>query len=57
MCSNPMAAPVEGVLIHAEPDDANDVTDANGFYEIRVSSNWAGGVSAQKKASYLSLKV
>jgi lysophospholipase L1-like esterase len=40
--------PLAGVLIQADNNDINDVTDANGFYELFVDSNWSGTVTPHK---------
>jgi peptidoglycan/xylan/chitin deacetylase (PgdA/CDA1 family) len=40
--------PVEGVLIQSDAD-ANDVSDVNGYYELRVDQNWSGTVTPQKE--------
>jgi hypothetical protein len=40
---------VEGVLIQADDNDMNTVTDANGFYELWVDYNWSGIITPQKK--------
>jgi len=40
--------PVEGMLIRAENNDVNALTDANGFYELHVSYNWSGITTPQK---------
>jgi subtilisin family serine protease len=41
--------PVEGVLMQTDDNDVNSVTDANGFYELLVDSNWSGIVTPQKE--------
>jgi len=40
--------PLASVLIQADNNDINDVTDANGFYELFVDSNWSGTVTPHK---------
>jgi hypothetical protein len=41
--------PVEGMFIKSDQNDINAVTDANGFYEFQVDSNWAGVATPQKE--------
>ena len=41
--------PIDDVLIQTD-NDVNDVTDANGFYELTVDYNWSGTVVPTKYA-------
>ena len=40
--------PVKDVLVHAEGNDVNTSTDANGYYELRTTPGWSSVVVAQK---------
>ncbi len=40
--------PIKGVLVDANNGGGLDITDANGFYEVWVYSNWSGTVTPSK---------
>ena len=40
--------PIKGVLVDANNGGGLDITDANGFYEVWVDSNWSGTVTPSK---------
>jgi lysophospholipase L1-like esterase len=40
--------PVKDVLVHAEGNDVNTSTDANGYYVLRTTPGWSSVVVAQK---------
>ncbi len=42
------AAPLEGVSVSAGTDIEGDVTDATGYYELKVPLGWSGTVSVSK---------
>jgi lysophospholipase L1-like esterase len=49
--SEPNEMPVEGVLVSADANggyDTNDITDANGYYEVWVPSQWSGKITPIK---------
>jgi hypothetical protein len=49
--SEPNNVPIEGALVSADANgdcDINDITDTNGYYEVRVNSRWTGTVTAIK---------
>lgn len=39
---------VEGVLIQADGNDVNSVTDSNGYYELLVDYGWSGAMTPMK---------
>jgi subtilisin family serine protease len=41
--------PVNGVLIQADGNDINTVTDANGYYQLCVNYGWSGVVTPAKE--------
>ncbi|MBN1392538.1 MAG: hypothetical protein JW947_07025 [Sedimentisphaerales bacterium] len=52
--SEPNEMPVEGVLVSADSNggyDVNDITDVNGYYEVRVPSRWSGTVTPIKNGN------
>jgi len=46
---NQCNAPIEGVLVDADNGGGEDTTDANGFYEVWVDSDWSGTVTPTKQ--------
>jgi hypothetical protein len=49
---NACQVPIEGVLAEANNGGGSDTTDANGYYEVWVSYNWSGTVTASNKSHY-----
>jgi beta-lactam-binding protein with PASTA domain len=43
---NVLGAPVEGVTVTADNGGGTDTTDATGYYEVWVSYDWSGNVTA-----------
>ena len=43
-----LGAPVEGVSVSADNGGSTDITDPNGFYEVRVDHNWSGILTPEK---------
>ena len=41
--------PIEGVLISSDNDGGSAMTDANGYYEIRVPYGWSGTITPSKE--------
>lgn len=41
--------PVKNVLMQIDDNDANTLTDANGFYQLDVAHNWSGTITPQKQ--------
>ncbi len=48
--SNDCNAPVEGVLVDADNGGGQDLTDANGFYEVWVDSAWSGVLTVSRQS-------
>lgn len=46
------STPVEGILIQADDNDINAVTDANGYYRLTVGYAWSGIVTPQKEGYF-----
>lgn len=45
---NSCEVPIEGVLVDANNGGTSNITDANGYYEVWIDSNWSGTVTPGK---------
>ena len=48
-----LGQPVEGVTVTADNGGGMDITDPNGFYEVRVDDNWSGTLVPEKAESVI----
>lgn len=45
---NSCEVPIEGVLVDANNGGTSNISDANGYYEVWIDSNWSGTVTPSK---------